>query len=146
MIDAADAVSYLIGARGNAQLAAARAQQDGHEDCNAAQILTAISSDPTSIGLLANQIRVAMLLQLFSTLQVTEMAYLERIDNLSAKDTAHTYTTLVKSIGDIVANAATPQNQNLIAAMMSILPPGVRESVQAVLTAGEGESDEQKAA
>lgn len=135
MIDASEAISYLIGTSGNPKLAAVRATAEKGVTITEAQLLTAVSSDPTSMMMLATQTRILLLLRVIDTLRVTEMAYLESLGSLSAKDTASTYVGLLKSVGQMIATAPAPQQNNTMAAVLAGLPSNVRESVQFLLTA-----------
>jgi len=138
--DARTAIGYLIAAGGNSVLAAQRASRDyPHAGINEALLLTTVAADPSSTDLLAGQVRVLALLTTLDAFRLTHASYLEKLPNLSPKDTAHTYTRLLEALSSIINPNNLPPNPNSTSpyaqggpldSVLALIPPEARDAVQ----------------
>lgn len=143
LITAQTAISYLIASGGNAALAAVRASKEltnQPDSISEAQLLATIAEDPSSLTTLTTQVRLLAILQAVNAFQLTHRAYIQHIPNLSAKDTARTYTDLLAQISDLGKGAPLTATDPYEAILRS-LPPEVSTAVSRLLQAPHDPAD-----
>ena len=133
--DAQTAIAYIIAAGGNSKLAAVRLSKELYNDANQvseATLLTTIAHDPSSLTTLTSQIRLLAILQAVDAFRLTHQAYLEKLPQLSPRDTAKAYTDLLDNMASLGQGAAlTPTDP--YEAILRALPPEVSSAVRALV-------------
>jgi len=116
-MDLPGAIRSLIAANGNLKLAAERSGQP--ED----QFLDALTVNYKALQL---QIRTAMLVHMFNTFMLTQLAYRECLPDIEPKEMAKAFIGL----SNVLANLSKPDSASLdlMEVIMSSLPPEQREA------------------
>lgn len=132
-ISAAEAVGHIIANSGNLKLAAVTASADASKGQNKnliseAMLLTIVASDPNSIVYMAAQLRMLLIAQTLDVLRQTRLAFMEKLPSLSAKDTASTYTAILKSLS-ILTQGAPLELPDPMEAVLQTLPAEVRDAL-----------------
>lgn len=134
VISSRDAITLLVAANGDAALAAARAQRTLQldEPITEPLLLSAIASDPTATPTLMRQMQLLLALQAFNALRKTQMSFLEKLPNMSPDAVSRTYTTLLKTMGDITGGRPGDalQTSDPIRQVLDSLPPEVADAVE----------------
>ncbi len=136
-ISSRDAITLLVAANGDPALAAARAQRvlGLDEPITEPLLLSAIASDPTATPTLMRQMQLLLALQAFNSLRKTQMSFLEKLPNMSPDAVSRTYTTLLKTMGDITGGRLTDslQTSDPIRQVLDSLPPEVADAVESLI-------------
>lgn len=131
LIDAATAISYLIAAGGNAQLAALNASQELHNDATSitsAQLMATIAGSATTMQSFANQVRVYAGIKVLDAFQMAHRSFMQTLGTLPAKDIAATYVKLADSMGRFSAPPSAPAIDPFEEVFKG-LPPEVQEAI-----------------
>lgn len=135
-LDASIAIGFLIASSGNPKLAAVRASKELGYEITEAYLLTVIASDPASIDILSRQARLLTLLQSIDALRLTHVAYMSSLTDLSPRDTAQAYMSLIHNmttLSEYIPRDEPSDITNLVRA----LPPRVADAVRYFLEKGD---------
>jgi hypothetical protein len=139
-LSANDAIAYLVGRNGNAELAAVDAsRQLGHE-IKGAHLIAIIASDPTSPALLSQQLRMLIVMQLFEALRLAFMQFSSTVGSLSPRDSALAYKNLLSEIHNLTASSALLQAPDPYEVVRRMLPPEVADAVEHFLREAEADN------
>lgn len=123
------AVGYLIARSGQPKLAAVDASRDLNTPITEAQLLSTIASDPTSLTSLAAQSRLLVILHVLDAFRMTHTAYMQRVAQLTPRDTAKTYTDMATALAQLGGPAQTPKLPDPFDEVLKRLPPEVADAV-----------------
>ena len=126
MIDARTAISHLIKTGGDPDLAAHNA------GTTTAELLTSIANDPSAAQELASQIKISAMLQAINMLRVTNALVLEKLPNLSPRDSTNFYVKLLDNIANFTTGPA-PTPPDPYDTILKKLPPEVADAVDGIL-------------
>lgn len=129
MLDASEAVSFLVGCGGDPRRAAVAASEALGVSVSEAQILVSIARDPSSIGMLSAQIRLMMVVQMADAFRLTHAAYLSKLSELSPRDTANAYSQLVRDITSLTAGVPM-RAPDPFETLLKNVPPEVADAVR----------------
>lgn len=123
------AVGYLIARSGQPKLAAVDASRDLNQTITEAQLLATIASDPTSLTSLAAQTRLLVILHVLDAFRTTHTAYMQRVANLTPRDTAKTYTDMASALAQLGGPPTAPKLPDPFDEVLKKLPAEVAEAV-----------------
>lgn len=133
-LDAQTAITALVAAGGNAQLAAAQLTTR-ENPVTPGLLLACIARDPASPTLLYAQLKMLMVLQAFDAFSKTHLAYLQQLSQLPPSQLAKTYTSLLNNFALLTGDAAASTPPNPIDALLNSLPPEVADAVELLIKA-----------
>jgi hypothetical protein len=142
IISANDAIGHLIAAKGNASLAAVYASKERNTPITEAQLISAITEGPPdqtsrNLSSLTAQLRVLLVLNTVEAFRITHTAFVQSLPNLSAKETANTYTRLLQSLTVLATPPppSTPAPTSLQLSptdLLKLMPPEVQQAFAAL--------------
>lgn len=135
-----DALTALAYAQGNPAVAAER-MGITHPD-GAAHLLATLALDESIHPRAASILRFMQLAKLLGSLQYVEATLLEKLEQMDGKEVARTYTAMVLA-AELLTKSAAPSpagspgatQNNVTINLLRLLPPEVREAMQALLPA-----------
>jgi hypothetical protein len=144
-----EAIGYLIAAKGNASLAAVYASKDANQPITEASLIAAITTpdpdDPAALSRnltsLTAQLRILLVLNTVEAFRITHTAYLQVLPNLSAKETANTYTKLLESLTTLATPPPPSPSPNTTSPSLTaetlrqLMPPEVQAALDALSNA-----------
>lgn len=134
-ITSRDAITSLIGANGDAKLAAVRLAVSIGAPVTENLVLTAIAADPNAPNILYRQMQVLMVLQAFGAFRKTQMTFLEKLGSMSPDTVSRTYVAMLRNMTEATRSAsAAPLNLDPVRGVLDALPPEIADVVERMLT------------
>lgn len=118
------AVDALIGANGDADLAAERLHVPKQV------LIAAIAADPLAHDSLAKQLRTLALLGTYEMLDLSRVAYTASIPELEPKQLARTVIALAALVAQLTDTHTQTSNVNITEVVLRMLPPDAREALK----------------
>lgn len=128
-LDSLNAIEAVVGAQGNLHLAAETLSKRLGYRLQPSELITAITSDPTSIHTLEAQVRTYALLNAFTTLALTQAAYIASLAELEPRFTAKTYVDLLRSLHELSGTQTPTNNIDITNIVLRMLPPEARQAI-----------------
>jgi hypothetical protein len=93
-------VRVIVGAQGNLGLASERIKRTFNEEIRTDQLLAAVTAEGTS---LSEQLRTAMILQLYATMMDTQAAFRANLDALPVAELGRAYSGQIAAFASLTA-------------------------------------------